>query len=239
MKVIRMFFPMVEEAFSNNLISQKDYNEIKEHLDLSRDDLTYFKNLIVDELFPNESWKHMLTPFKVHTSHPEIGILFCDIVGYSTYVKEHSLQESIKYIDAFYTKIDMIVYKCQVQKVETIGDAYLIVSENICDLLMCSKHILNEFQESVRIGIHCGEAASCTLGISKLRHAYIGHSVNIAARLESNGVPGKVHISSTVKNILDANMPLNSSYNTKSTQFLDMKGIGKHKTFVIDFQKME
>lgn len=230
LKVVRMFFPMIEEAFSNNLISSQDYEEIKEHLDLSRDDISHFKNLIVDELFPDDAWKHMLSPFKVHKVYENMGVVFCDIVGYSTLVMNRPITESIQYIDAFYTKIDMIVHKCKVQKVETIGDAYLIVSENINALIECSRLILLEFREKVRIGLHCGETASCTLGISKLRHAYIGHAINVSARLESNGTPGKLLISSSIRQYLN-----DFSCNIISTQEIELKGIGPHETFLVEF----
>jgi class 3 adenylate cyclase len=231
-----MFFPMIQEAVNSNLINLQDYEEIKEHLDLSRDDMSYFKNQIVDELFPDEAWRHMLSPFKKHKVFKEIGILFCDIVGYSTFVMNNPLSTSIQYIDTFYTRVDMIVHKCGVQKVETIGDAYLIVSEDMTALIECANYIVCEFRDKIRIGLHCGEAASCTLGISKLRHAYVGHAVNLAARLETSSTPGRVHISHEVKEWIDQAKSLSCTITQRDA--IDLKGIGNHQTFFVDFDAL-
>lgn len=167
--------------------------------------------------------------------------MFCDIVGYSSFVKNNKLKTVIEYIDDFYTKIDMIVNKYKVNKVETIGDAYLIVSEDLEKILNCSFSIIETFDEKVRIGIDYGEAAGCTLGICKLRYAYVGNVVNVASRLESTSIPGKIHISERIYKELEENEENCKSnkydYNLiKREEEIELKNIGKQQTYFI--QKM-
>jgi class 3 adenylate cyclase len=228
LKVVRMFFPKMCDALTCDVINESDFKELMQHLDLSKDDMMYFKNLLVDELFPDEAWKEMLSPCKTYKLFPKIGILFCDIVGYSEYVINNPIDRVITFVDAFYTSIDLLVNKMRVQKVETIGDAYLIVSEDIVSLMECAQLIVMEFHDRVRIGIHIGEAASCTLGFTKLRHAYVGHPVNMASRLESSGVPGKIHISNQLKEEL---IKLEWKGTFVERGEMELKGIGSHTTF--------
>lgn len=232
LKVARMFYPMIQRAVSSKMISDYDFAEITNHLDLWKDDIESFKTRLVDELFPNNSWKNMISLQKQHTLYPRLGVLFCDIVGYSTFVMSNPIEESIRFVDSFYTKIDMIVTKHGVQKVETIGDAYLIVSEDVEKLLACAVQISQSFCDMVRIGVHVGEAASCTLGISKLRHAYVGHAINVAARLETSGEQGRIHVSEDVKEYCEEIAP---GLIFTSRGDITLKGVGSFKTYFMEY----
>lgn len=234
-KVIRLFHNSLQDLVSNNLITDDEYNQLISHLDLSNYDLESMKTLLLDELFPNNSWKIMLSPFKHYKKYDKLYVMFCDMFGYSTFVKDNELEIVINYVDNFYTKIDMLVKKYNVNKVETIGDAYLIVSENLDNIVKCSIAIINLFNNSVRIGIDVGKAVSCTLGISKLRYAYIGNVVNCSARLESSGLPGKIHISEIVQsNIESNNLVIKPFKITKRLDEIELKGIGKYQTYFIE-----
>lgn len=235
LKVIRTFYPMIEMAMANSVVSKEEYDVIQAHLDISRDDLEGLKTQLIDDLFPNQVWKDILSPFKRHTVIPNMVVMFCDLVGYSTFAMNSPLPKVIWHVDSFYTKMDMLVKKNEVQKVETIGDAYLIVSTDVRNMAQCAESFIREYGDQVRIGIHVGEVAACTLGMSKLRYAYVGHTVNMAARLESHGLPGKIHVSEQFMKELSKVADLSVFYYEKREALLTLKGIGEHQTYFLKF----
>ena len=80
----------------------------------------------------------------------------------------------------------------------------------------------------IRIGIHSGPAVSGVIGKSKFAFDVWGDTINTAARLESNGEPGKIHLSQRTFDLLDKN----SSFNVRS-QSISMKGKGVMQTVLI------
>ena len=161
-------------------------------------------------------------------------IMFIDMVKYSSYVKDTALEKVIEYMDTFFCNMDMTCKKYGVGKVETIGDAYLIVADCPWSAIGCALEMLDVYEDKLRFGIHCGRIASCALGMYKLRHAYIGHPVNMAARLETSSVPGKIHVSEELVELCNATPHLLQ----KSTRFedrglIDLKGVGTIQTYFV------
>ena len=238
LKTIRIIMPHIHKAFMSHIIDAKEYRSLVEHIDISTPDLQSpsLQTQLIKELYPNDAWQQILTPYNQYKIHENIVILFCDLVNYSAFCKENELDEVVRFMNDYYSRMDNIVMSNNVQKVETIGDAYLIVSESVGAVIECAKAIIEEFKEHVRIGIHCGKAASCTLGIVKLRHAYVGNTVNMAARLESSGVPGKIHVSEDVVK-LAAMIAATENYtfdprNDDQSEIL-LKGIGNYRTYFL------
>ena len=86
----------------------------------------------------------------------------------------------------------------------------------------------NKLPIQIRIRIHSGPAVSGVIGKSKFAFDVWGDTINTAARLESNGEPGKIHLSQTTFGLLDKN----SSFNVRSQSF-SMKGKGVMQTILI------
>lgn len=224
-KAVRLIMPGLDNALMDHVVNDSEYNEIVNALTVR-----HTQDSLIKELYPNDAWKHILSPFNKHVMHHGMTILFCDLVNYSTYCMEHSIDEIIQYVHRYYCEMDSIISKHRVHKVETIGDAYLIVHTDVLDVLECAENIVRHFKDSVRVGIHYGTIASCTLGITKIRHAFVGHAINMAARLESSGCPGKIHVSEDVVHAYECHSK------KKSFEFMPMpavhlKGMGDHVTY--------
>uniref|UniRef100_S4R4B4 Guanylate cyclase n=1 Tax=Petromyzon marinus TaxID=7757 RepID=S4R4B4_PETMA len=153
----------------------------------------------------------------------EVTIYFSDIVGFTTICKHCEPMEVVCLLNDLYKEFDSIVDSHDVYKVETIGDAYMLVSglpkRNGChhameianvalDILsfMGSFHIqhLPGLPVWVRIGIHSGKCAAGVVGNKMPRYCLFGDTVNTASRMESTGYPYRIHVSQSTVDTLNA-----------------------------------
>ncbi|WP_373494978.1 adenylate/guanylate cyclase domain-containing protein [Aquiflexum sp.] len=139
--------------------------------------------------------------------YDEVTIMFIDFVNFTGISEKLSPKELVRNIHESFTAFDKIIEKYDIEKIKTIGDAYLAVSglprENkrhaynitlaaleIRDYMANSK---NEFQ--IRIGINSGTVVAGIVGVKKFAYDIWGDAVNIAARMEQNSEVGKINVS--------------------------------------------
>ncbi|KHJ87122.1 adenylate/guanylate cyclase catalytic domain protein [Oesophagostomum dentatum] len=127
----------------------------------------------------------------------------------------------VNLLNDLYTVFDAIIDEHDVYKVETIGDGYLCVSglphrngndhakeiaEMSFELLRAIKtfrvpHLPTE-KINIRVGLHTGAVVTGVVGMTMPRYCLFGDAVNTASRMESNGKPGRVHISTETMKFL-------------------------------------
>jgi class 3 adenylate cyclase len=175
---------------------------------------------------------------------PKVAILFCDIVGFTQLSSRNSAEKIAKLLSILFSQFDKLCTKHGVEKIKTIGDAYLAVCGlPLPDMDPASKIVpmaldMRAFVASqpwgikVRIGIHMGEAAAGVIGTQKFSYDLWGDAVNVAARLESTGIPGKIQISSPVKDALGDN---GWTYEDQGEK--ELKGKGKVQTWLVEPQQ--
>ncbi|XP_055996229.1 soluble guanylate cyclase 88E-like isoform X2 [Ostrea edulis] len=143
-----------------------------------------------------------------------VTILFSDVVGFTSICSQISPMEVVCMLNAMYTKFDQLSERHGVYKVETIGDAYMVVSGapeitayhalNICNMAMDMISSMVELSDPstgghmrIRVGIHSGTTVAGVVGIKMPRYCLFGDTVNTASRMETNGEAMKIHISQT------------------------------------------
>ena len=152
----------------------------------------------------------------------EITIFFSDIVGFTALSSESTPMEIVTMLNDLYTTFDDVVDQHEVYKVETIGEAYMVISgapqrngkmhaahiaSMALELAVASSSFVVRHQThkklEYRAGIHSGLACTGVVGIKMPRYCVFGDTVSTASRMETTSIPGKIQISQHTKEVLD------------------------------------
>ncbi len=142
--------------------------------------------------------------------YEKVSVLFTDFVGFTLVSEKLTPQELVEEIHYCFTAFDEIIDRNELEKIKTIGDAYLAVcgmpvedrdhaTKTVQAALEISEFIANREQQGgkfkIRIGINSGPVVAGIVGVKKFAYDIWGDTVNTAARMEQNSVNGKINIS--------------------------------------------
>lgn len=147
----------------------------------------------------------------VADEYEDVCVLFADIVGYTAYSHMMRPVDLVSELNDIFQMFDDLAQKFGLEKIKTIGDAYLVVGglpeplQNhdcaIADMALDMRAAISKINKSdgkpfsLRIGIHCGSVVAGVIGSSKIAYDLWGDTVNIANRLEASGEAGMIHVS--------------------------------------------
>jgi len=195
----------------NNKRLQAKNNEIAKEKEKSEKLLL---NILPEEVANELKISGRTTPF----SFKEATIMFTDFQGFTKFSENHTTTEIVGIVDKYFVEFDKITEKYGIEKIKTIGDAYMCVSgipvenpDHISNMIKAAAEmrdfvkIIEEEQKSkglsylrMRIGIHTGPLVAGVVGSNKFAYDVWGDSVNIAARMEESGEVGQVNVSEAV-----------------------------------------
>jgi class 3 adenylate cyclase len=157
----------------------------------------------------------------VAKKYPAVTVLFSDFKGFTSYAEHLTPEKLVETIDHYFSKFDVIMEKHGLEKIKTIGDAYMAVGglsfdntvNQAKEMILAAKE-MNDFVNQtklddantasfdIRIGINTGPVVAGVVGTKKFAYDIWGDAVNIASRMESNSEAGRINISDNTYQIV-------------------------------------
>ena len=180
---------------------------------ISREKQTSEKLLL--NILPEDTAKELKLNGKVKAKQYEsVSVLFTDFKGFTSYSENLSPEALVETVDFYFSKFDAIIEKHGLEKIKTIGDAYMCAgglhkNENghakstvaaafeIAEFVENTKNDIaaSDLTFDIRIGINTGPVVAGVVGTKKFAYDIWGDTVNVASRMESMSMPGKINIS--------------------------------------------
>ncbi len=180
---------------------------------------------------------------KIADKHAEVTIMFIDIVGFTILSNSLPPDRLVQILDSVFSRFDELADKYKLEKIKTIGDAYMVaggIPERleghtkavVCMALECQAAIAELSQEigvelACRAGVHTGEIVAGVIGQRKIAYDLWGDTVNIASRMESHGAPNRVHCTEAVYEVLQ------DEFDFEKRGSIDIKGKGAMNTYFL------
>jgi adenylate cyclase len=202
-------------------------------------------------ILPEETAFELKESGKVEAKKFEsVTVLFTDFEGFTQYAENLAPEKLVESIDYYFSKFDSIIEKYDLEKIKTVGDSYMCAGglpfpteDHAYKMLLAAKEILefvtfsnennpfNKIRFKVRIGINTGPVVAGVVGTKKFVYDIWGDTVNIASRMESNSVPGKINISENTHALIK------NDFDCEYRGEVDVKNRGMMKMYFVNDTK--
>ncbi|CAB9525340.1 stable enterotoxin receptor [Seminavis robusta] len=236
-------------------VAQQLYQEREETIQHKKAKETNLDSFLQEDHYHGSTAVKSSKPIASRYDHT--SILFMDLSGFTFWSAQRGPEDVFLMLETFYGAIDEIAKKRGVFKVETIGDCYVAVTgipdamedhaATLCRFARDSVNKMNELKvqlaETVgpdildlqfRVGIHSGSCIAGVLRGEKGRFQLFGNTMNFAARMESTGVPGRIHVSEATAEELRSKGK--GHWLEPREDLVHAKGLGEIQTYFVDFK---
>ncbi|MEC4895249.1 MAG: adenylate/guanylate cyclase domain-containing protein [Oscillatoria sp. PMC 1051.18] len=182
-------------------------------------------------------------PSLIADTFEEVTILFADLVNFTQLASRVYPQQLISTLNNIFSTFDRLTEKHGLEKIKTIGDAYMVVggvptakpnhAEAIAQMALDMQQVMNQFNAAhvtnlnIRIGINTGSVIAGVIGTKKFAYDLWGDAVNTASRMESHGIPGTIQVSQTTYALL------RDKFLFEERGAIEVKGKGTMKTYLL------
>lgn len=187
-------------------------------------------------VLPQTVAKRLRAGAVVADSFSDISVIFVDIVGFSKIAKELTPLHLVEQLNRFFSIADECADRLGIEKVKTIGDAYLAVAGGTAsggygakdaiqfgiELIAHMERVaqLTKLDVKLRVGIHSGPVVGGVVGSSRLAYDYWGDTMNIASRIEGAAEPNGIAISTATYH------QCSDCYQFGPPEIVNLKGVG-------------
>lgn len=182
-------------------------------------------------------------PAVIADSHDAVTILFADIVGFTEMFSDASPEALVSLLNTVFSRFDDLVEAEQLEKIKTIGDAYMAVAglpaarpdhaQAAARLALAMVAAADDVSRNtgvalqIRVGIHSGPVVAGVIGQRKFAYDLWGDTVNVAARMESHGEAGRIQVSADTARLLG------DAFILEPRGEIDVKGKGAMPVFFL------
>ncbi len=201
---------------------------------------------LLDNILPSTITERIIAGEKLIADRLEnVSVLFADIVEFTRLSSNTPADTLINTLNVLFSEFDSLAEKHGLEKIKTIGDAYMIVAgaptsrtdhaiaitqmaAEMLDVISKYKNILPKGELKIRIGIHSGEVVAGVIGTKKFAYDIWGDTVNTAARMEQNSEAGRINISESTYQLV------RDTFNCEYRGEIEAKNKGKLKMYFLE-----
>ncbi|HEY9739375.1 MAG TPA: adenylate/guanylate cyclase domain-containing protein [Coleofasciculaceae cyanobacterium] len=181
-------------------------------------------------------------------SFEEVTVLFADLVNFTEFSTQTSPTQLVELLNVIFSKFDRLAEQHRVEKIKTIGDAYMAVAglptprrdhaQAIAQMALDMQAAIAQFNANasesfkIRIGINSGPVVAGVIGIKKFSYDLWGDTVNTASRMESHGIPGYIQVTAATYE------RLKDQYVFVQRGPIEVKGKGEMTTYLLTGPKV-
>jgi class 3 adenylate cyclase len=182
-------------------------------------------------------------PRTIAESFSEVTVLFADIVDFTRFTADLEPDRIVDLLSNIFNQFDLLTTKHGLEKIKTVGDAYMVVGglpneqeDHLRAMVLLAFDLLaaiGEFEAqdqepfTMRVGIHTGPVVAGVIGTKKFIYDLWGDTVNVASRMESHGVPGRIQTS------VEVYRRLKDEFEFEPRGKIEIKGKGPMETYFI------
>ncbi len=203
-------------------------------------------------ILPEETANELKLNGKVKAKKFEsVTVLFTDFKGFTHYAENLPPEKLVESVDFYFSKFDEIMEKYGLEKIKTVGDAYMcagglksntnshahkmvLAAFDIAEFVKTAKTMNSDEKTrfDIRIGINTGPVVAGVVGTKKFAYDIWGDSVNIASRMESNSEPGKINVSHDTYSLIK------DDFDCEFRGEIDVKNRGEMKMYFVNKEKV-
>ena len=177
-------------------------------------------------------------------SHESVSVLFADLAGFTDISRKMTAGELVNLLNDLFSRFDKLAEQHGAEKIKTIGDAYMVATglkgsvadhaEKISDLALGMQKAFGDFRQDnnvdlkLRIGVHSGAVIAGVIGKQKFSYDLWGNTVNVASRMESEGIADQIQISAETWKMLS------DRFQTSLRGEIQIKGHRPRKTYLLE-----
>lgn len=174
---------------------------------------------------------------RIAEAYPDTTVLFADLVGFTPWAGRTDPGEVVSFLDDLFSRFDALAAECGVEKIKTIGDSYMAVagapeprSDHAEAAVAMARGMLGVVADvrdhaglalEMRIGLASGSVVGGVIGQKRILFDLWGDTVNVASRMESSGVPGRIQVASSTRDLLAS-----SGLSFEAREPMEVKGLG-------------
>lgn len=202
---------------------------------------------LLRNILPEETALELKEKGKVKAKkYDAVTVLFSDFKGFTSYSEKLSPEALVETVDFYFSKFDAIIEKHGLEKIKTIGDAYMCAGglhdnekDHASRMVLAAIEIASFVEETkndlaasdltfdIRIGINTGPVVAGVVGTNKFAYDIWGDAVNVASRMESNSEAGKINISENTYELIK------DGYDCTFRGEIEVKNRGKLKMYFV------
>jgi adenylate cyclase len=176
---------------------------------------------------------------RIADRYPETTVLFADLAGFTPWAQRTDPDAVVSYLDDLFRRFDALAATCGVEKIKTIGDSYMAVAgaplprlDHAAAAMSLARGMLeivgaSDVNLELRVGLASGSVVGGVIGQKRILFDLWGDTVNLASRMESSGLPGRIQVAPSTYGLL------RHAFTFEERSGLEVKGLGVLTTYLL------